>query len=195
MSRKRVTVESTARLYGRDSGFGGSSWFSARRPTELRPSPPKRHAAERWAGFTSLQAALACVQGSKPGTVERDFDCGEALRSPRPARKPAWRSTALRFGEAPHLTARVGAGVVPAHPPRISTSGQRRWEERRRPGRRAKTPVPARRVGVRDQAAARRTFSSRPVTVQRRERCWNVRERRARGVSTSKSVRGPLITG
>ena len=31
--------------------------------------------------------------------------------------------------------------------------------------------------------------------VQRRDRCWNVKARRARGVSTSKSVLGPVIGG
>jgi hypothetical protein len=50
-----------------------------------------------------------------------------------------------------------------------------------------------RREGEARQAAVR--TSSRPVTVQRRERCWNVSDRRARGVSTSNSVRGPVMTG
>ena len=78
---------------------------------------------------------------------------------------------------------RGGRGTgAPAPRPTLPPCGggiRQRRDRRRRVG------------GLRPRGAPR----SRPVTVQRRDRWWKVRESRAPGVSTSKSVRGPVTTG
>jgi hypothetical protein len=221
MSRKRVTDDgSTDRLYGRGPGSGGPPRFcagafsaraSAGRLVRLASAGRQsRQTVALWSvrrGSTRRSARWQARDGAWRARSSVDPDPRKGSVPPwtswRPPTAPcgsvlAGKRQLRRGGRARTLACRrrtVGgeARYRRAPPPRPNVV-DRWWEGPRPTGRRAETPVPARRVGVRDQAA-RRTPSSRPVTVQRRERCWNVRESRARGVSTSNRVRGPLITG
>ena len=125
-------------------------WPRGEAPTAEALPPPGTGAADPSAADESVEREVAEARADR---LVHHVDCTVAARV-------QWRAVG------------VGARAVPAPPLRDPTLWtDRRWEVRGRSGRRrARTPVLRRRCC--GQAARRRTSSSRPVTVQRRERCW-----------------------
>ena len=196
-SRRRRSASSSARVRKRSASA---------RPVLDRPGMERR-VLRRTSGVPSRAAATIATSAAprRAATAEAlpPPGTGSAEASRRDELVDAsGRGTGRAIGSTrPIVHGRATAATAPSSTMWHGVgAGRARYRRARPDDRRAASDEPGR-DGPRDRAAmlcagqAARGASSRPVTVQRRERCWNVRDSRARGVSTSNSVRGPVMTG
>ena len=154
-----------------------------------------------------LAAALQGVPRQATLLLTISMDAPEAAACERPRRRHRVRGDPRPPGghRVPAAVRRPGDRVAGAAGASTRIADPRSRRVRRWPAGRARSRPPRSRPGEPRGGAptpvsggARQAAAgspSSPSIVQRRDRCWNVSARRRPGVSTSNSVRGPVIAG